>query len=156
MTDKIHPVPLPTSVMASRRSYDAARGQDAKDIQYWLDNMTVFWRIEPELYRGPKGYCSFANEHGIVAYFKEQDDAFRYRIAEVNRALNPGTKRRGGGFSHDDHWFVLRVEDDMLEETSQLEGWFAACNDDDGYLAYFGSQQDANRFILSEIVRAQG
>ena len=129
-----------------------------KDITYWLDTMTVIEpnTLEPQFDKGPANWFAFRNEDGIVAYFATRDDAFRYRLAEVNRALNPGTKRRGGGFSHDDHWFVLLVEADMVDETPHLEGWFVACNDDDGYLAYFSSQQDANRFILCEIVRAHG
>lgn len=37
---------------------------------------------------GPEGWWGVANEDGIVAYFGREADAFRFRLAEINRALN--------------------------------------------------------------------
>ena len=38
---------------------------------------------------GPKGWFSVSNNEGIVAYFSDMGDAFRYRLDKVNRILNP-------------------------------------------------------------------
>lgn len=57
-----------------------------------LDSMCEVWVVFPpgswENDVGPKGWYAVANEGGIVAYFGKADDAFRFRLAEINRALN--------------------------------------------------------------------
>ena len=37
---------------------------------------------------GPPGWYAVCNDDGIVAYFCEEDDALRFRLSEINRALN--------------------------------------------------------------------
>lgn len=38
---------------------------------------------------GPKGWWAVSSANsGIVAYFADEDDACRFRLAEINRALN--------------------------------------------------------------------
>jgi hypothetical protein len=37
---------------------------------------------------GPKNWYAVANDDGIIAYFGSESDAFRFRLAEINRALN--------------------------------------------------------------------
>lgn len=34
------------------------------------------------------GWYAVANDDGIVAYFMDRSDAFRYRLAQINRELN--------------------------------------------------------------------
>lgn len=34
------------------------------------------------------GWLAVENETGIIAYFANEQDAFRFRLAEVNRLLN--------------------------------------------------------------------
>lgn len=40
--------------------------------------------VAPEL----DGWFAVANTEGIVAYFGNERDAYRFRLAEINRALN--------------------------------------------------------------------
>lgn len=36
----------------------------------------------------PTGWWAVSNDDGICAYFANEGDAFRFRLAEINRALN--------------------------------------------------------------------
>ena len=61
-----------------------------KTLDYWLDTITVIepGTLEPKYNVGPPGWWGVSNEHGIVAYFGKEKDAFRFRLAEINRRLN--------------------------------------------------------------------
>jgi hypothetical protein len=37
---------------------------------------------------GPEGWYAVCNDNGIVAYFADAPTAFRFRLAEINRAIN--------------------------------------------------------------------
>jgi hypothetical protein len=37
---------------------------------------------------GPEDWYAVTDANGIVAYFGNEDDAMRFRLAEINRALN--------------------------------------------------------------------
>jgi len=57
-----------------------------------LDEMLDVWSVhDPGRYEGgecPKGWYPVSNNDGIVAYFAKEEDAFRFRLAEINRELN--------------------------------------------------------------------
>jgi len=38
---------------------------------------------------GPKDWWAVSNDGGIKAYFGNEKDAFRWRLAMINRELNP-------------------------------------------------------------------
>jgi len=63
---------------------------DKKDLQYWLETITVFepGSLESKYDVGPPGWWAVCNQDGICAYFGKEADAFRFRLAEVNRMLN--------------------------------------------------------------------
>ena len=37
---------------------------------------------------GPLDWCAVCNDDGIIAYFGKEEDACRFRLAEINRLLN--------------------------------------------------------------------
>ena len=37
---------------------------------------------------GPEGWLAVANNEDIIAYIRNENDAFGFRIAEINRMLN--------------------------------------------------------------------
>lgn len=57
-----------------------------------LDELLDVWSVlEPGTWEndeGPRGWYAVANDDGIVAYFGNEADAFRFRLAEINRVLN--------------------------------------------------------------------
>lgn len=57
-----------------------------------LEMLLEVWAVmEPGLWEnetGPKGWYAVSNDDGIVAYFGKEADAFRFRLAEINRELN--------------------------------------------------------------------
>lgn len=57
-----------------------------------LDSLVKDWSVsEPGAWdndQGPLGWYAVLNTEGIVAYFQNGADAFRFRLAEINRALN--------------------------------------------------------------------
>ena len=57
------------------------------DLKEALDQWTVY---DPGYWvgDGPKCWYAVANNDGIVAYFEDVVDASRFRLAEINRALN--------------------------------------------------------------------
>lgn len=61
-----------------------------KDIDYWLDEYHVY--LPEELNNYPDGlrgwYAVESPEQGIMAYFANESDAFRFRLSEINRRLN--------------------------------------------------------------------
>lgn len=50
-----------------------------------LDEWTVF---ESGITEGPSDWHAVANNDGIVAYFGNISDAYRFRLNEINRILN--------------------------------------------------------------------
>ena len=38
---------------------------------------------------GPKGWYAVSNDEGIIAYFCNAVDAYRFRLDYINRQLNP-------------------------------------------------------------------
>lgn len=58
-----------------------------------LEAMLERWQVhEPGMWEndtGPEGWHAVSNDDGIVAYFGDQTDAYRHRLAMVNRDLNP-------------------------------------------------------------------
>lgn len=53
-----------------------------------LESWTVLWPGMWENEDGPASWYAVANDDGIVAYFGNEADALRFRLAEINRALN--------------------------------------------------------------------
>jgi hypothetical protein len=57
-----------------------------------LDDLLEAWTVyEPGMWEnadGPEGWWAVGNNEGIVAYFGAAKDAFRFRLAEINRILN--------------------------------------------------------------------
>lgn len=57
-----------------------------------LDDLLEVWSVlEPGMWEndtGPEGWFAVSNADGIVAYFGTETDAYRFRLAEINRALN--------------------------------------------------------------------
>ena len=59
-----------------------------------LDELLEYWEVnDPNAWEndeGPKGWWAVSNgDKGIVAYFLYEADAFRYRLDQINRTLNP-------------------------------------------------------------------
>lgn len=58
-----------------------------------LDDLLQEWSVLQPGDRDPAGenvrqWYAVANDEGIIAYFGNEWDAFRFRLAEINRALN--------------------------------------------------------------------
>lgn len=57
-----------------------------------LDDLLETWSVlAPGMWEnndGPKDWFTVCNDDGIAAYFANEADAFRFRLAEINRALN--------------------------------------------------------------------
>lgn len=58
-----------------------------------LDGLLEVWSVhEPGSWEndsGPKGWWAVSNREGIKAYFGEEADAFRWRMSQICRELNP-------------------------------------------------------------------
>jgi hypothetical protein len=58
-------------------------------IEYLLNEV---WTVLPpgmwENEDGPQGWYAVTNNDGIVAYFGNENDALRWRLAMINRELN--------------------------------------------------------------------
>lgn len=50
--------------------------------------LDVYSVIPPYEHVGPTGWWAVSDRDGIVAYFAEEAAAFRFRLSEINRALN--------------------------------------------------------------------
>lgn len=57
-----------------------------------LDDLLAEWSVDaPGMWQnddGPADWFAVSNDDGIVAYFGDESAAFRFRLAEINRALN--------------------------------------------------------------------
>jgi hypothetical protein len=57
-----------------------------------LDDLLEIWSvIDPAQWEndaGPEGWFAVSNSNGIIAYFGTEADAYRFRLAEINRVLN--------------------------------------------------------------------
>lgn len=54
-------------------------------LDEWQVHGPGMWENE----EGPAGWFAVSNDEGIVAYFGNEDDAFHWRLAMINRILNP-------------------------------------------------------------------
>ena len=62
--------------------------KEEKNLEELLDEWAVLPPGQWENPIGPKDWFAVCNEQGIVAYFFREREAFRFRLAEINRALN--------------------------------------------------------------------
>jgi hypothetical protein len=57
-----------------------------------LDELLEDWSVlEPGLWKnetGPEGWYAVANDDGIIAYFRDEKDAFAFRLDKINQILN--------------------------------------------------------------------
>jgi len=63
-----------------------------KDLDYYLENITVEFPLEyPPMHEFANltDWYGVSNEQGIIAYFREDEDAFRFRLDYINNLLNP-------------------------------------------------------------------
>lgn len=61
----------------------------ARDLNDWLEAVQV---ISPHMWEnetGPVGWFAVSNDDGIIAYFGQEVDAFRFRLDYINRKMNP-------------------------------------------------------------------
>lgn len=54
-------------------------------LERWHVHAPGMWENE----EGPKGWYAVSNDDGIIAYFGDEADAFRWRMDMINRELNP-------------------------------------------------------------------
>ena len=61
------------------------------NIDEWLEAVSVHDPGSWENEDGPAGWYAVSVDHegGIVAYFRDEADAFRWRLDYINRQLNP-------------------------------------------------------------------
>ena len=67
--------------------------QHLNEVNRTLDAALERWQVhDPETLwengHGPFGWYAVSNDDGIIAYFGREEDAYRFRLAEVNRQLN--------------------------------------------------------------------
>ena len=63
--------------------------QPRKTLDELCDDISV---MEPGMWendQGPDGWFAVTNTDGIIAYFGNERDAFRFRLDYINRILNP-------------------------------------------------------------------
>jgi len=60
-----------------------------KDLDTMLEEVQVEWDCRDN--ECPEGWygVSVDDEGGIIAYFRDEVDAYRYRLDYINRKLNP-------------------------------------------------------------------
>jgi hypothetical protein len=61
--------------------------------QETLDELLETWNVDPPGLLEDRGedvseWYAVSNQDGIIAYFAHEEDAFRFRLAEINRQLN--------------------------------------------------------------------
>lgn len=54
-----------------------------------LEDISVMEYGQWENEKGPKGWYAVCGKDGIIAYFEDSGDAFRFRLDYINRILNP-------------------------------------------------------------------
>lgn len=60
------------------------------DLSEWLEAVQVMAPYMWENKNGPVGWYAVVNDDdGIIAYFANEPDAFRFRLDYINRKLNP-------------------------------------------------------------------
>ena len=62
--------------------------EEKKDLDYWLGEITVWLPGELEPPHPQELFAVDTWDGGVVAYFINKSDAFRFRLAEINRRLN--------------------------------------------------------------------
>jgi hypothetical protein len=62
-----------------------------KDLDTMLEEVSVHAPGMWENDEGPKDWWAVSTDEdgGIIAYFRDEADAFRYRLDYINRKLNP-------------------------------------------------------------------
>jgi len=64
------------------------------DLDDLLERISVMspGQLEPDIDHGtadhPRGWRGVVNEYGVIAYFGDENEAFRYRLDLINRRLN--------------------------------------------------------------------
>ena len=58
-------------------------------LDEWLEAVQVMAPYMWENEEGPVGWHAVVNDYGIIAYFFDEADAFRFRLDYINRQLNP-------------------------------------------------------------------
>ena len=57
-----------------------------------LSDLLESWSVLPpgqwDNAEGPEGWFAVCNDNAVIAYFADETAAFRFRLAEINRALN--------------------------------------------------------------------
>lgn len=53
-------------------------------LEEWAVHFPGAWENED----GPKDWYAVSNDDGIIAYFAEEKDAFRFRLEKINQILN--------------------------------------------------------------------
>lgn len=72
------------------RKAQPATTMPEQDIDALLDEFQVEDMDDmEEPHTVPDGWYAVSNGDGIIAYFGSESDACRYRLAEINRRLNP-------------------------------------------------------------------
>ena len=59
-----------------------------KNIDDLLQEWSVLAPGQWDNEQGPKNWYAVCNDDSVVAYFLDEKDAFRFRLAEINRVLN--------------------------------------------------------------------
>lgn len=54
-------------------------------LERWCVHYPGMWENDT----GPNGWWAVSNDDGIVAYFGNERDAFRWRLWMINRDMNP-------------------------------------------------------------------
>lgn len=75
---------------AAKELAELTKKESRTTLDYQLDNWQVEHRDDYEdASCFPKGFdWAVSNGHETVAFFAHESDAFRFRLAEINRALN--------------------------------------------------------------------
>jgi hypothetical protein len=59
----------------------------SKSLDELLDDWSVS-DVEEDNIQTVNGWWAVSNTEGVIAYFGREADAFRFRLAEINRELN--------------------------------------------------------------------
>jgi hypothetical protein len=61
----------------------------ARSLSQLLDDISVIPPGQWNNTEGPEGWYAVCDNKGIIAYFGKGSDAYRFRLSEINRRLNP-------------------------------------------------------------------
>lgn len=62
-----------------------------RNLEFYLDSISVHAPGMWENDQGPKGWYAVSDDDdgGIIAYFQNETDAYRYRMRRISDKLNP-------------------------------------------------------------------